>query len=146
MRNLSTLASVAVLGLAGCGHSPNGGAPGSAPTFTISAPTVTTTIKQNSRVSVSLAVNRASDFKQTIHLTASAPAHITTEFNKATITAAEIGNFEMTITVGKDAPPGEQNITVTGTPDGGTSASVKVRINVESISDKKPRDRVEKNP
>lgn len=132
MRNFLCLATLATVWFAGCNHSPEGGTPGTNSTFSISAPTLTTTIKQGDTQTVKLTLNRGSDFKQNVALTATAPEKIKATLNKTTVAPSDPGNdVELTIAVAKDAPLGDQVIKVTSTPQGGNAVAVDVKIKVE---------------
>jgi uncharacterized membrane protein len=121
----------AAIVLAGCNKSPEGGTPGTTGKFTISAPTMSTTIKQDNKESVKISLNRGSDFKGTVKLTAKAPANIKADFSKDSVAPSDSSDVMLNIAVGKDAALGDQTITVTGTPDGGSATSVDVKIKVE---------------
>lgn len=131
MRNYLSLTTMAALVFAGCNHSPEGGTPGTSSSFTISAPTITTTIKQDNKESVKLNLNRGTDFKKSVKLTVTAPDKIKADLSKDTIAASDPGEVMLNISVAKDAPLGDQVIKVTGTPDGGAATSVDVKIKVE---------------
>jgi uncharacterized membrane protein len=132
MRSFLGIAALATLGFAGCNDSPKGGTPGTSSTFSISAPTLTTTIKQGDTQTVKLTLNRGSDFKQTVDLSVTAPDKITAKLNKTSVPASDTGkDVDLSISVAKDAPLGDQVVKVTGTPQGGTATSVDVKIKVE---------------
>jgi uncharacterized membrane protein len=132
MRKLLTFTAMAALVLSGCNHSPEGGTPGTSSSFTISAPTLSTTIKQDNKESIKLTVNRGSDFKKTITLTAVAPEKLKAELSKSTIAPSDPNDLMLNVSVAKDASLGDATIRVTGTPEGGgASTSVEVKIKVE---------------
>lgn len=132
MRIYLTLAALAASVFVGCNHSPEGGSPGTASTFTLSAPTLSTTIKQDNKESVKLTVGRGSDFKKAISFDVKAPDKIKAELSKTTLAPSDPGELMLNITVAKDAPLGDQTIHVTGTPEGGgTATAVDVKIKVE---------------
>jgi uncharacterized membrane protein len=132
MRTFLSLSAIAALAFAGCNHSPEGGTPGTNSSFTISAPTMSTTIKQDNKESVKLAMSRGTDFKKSVSLAVTAPEKIKADFSKSTISPSDSSDVMLNITVAKDAPLGDQTIHVTATPDGGGAAtSVDVKIKVE---------------
>src|ERR1700722_12771413 len=132
MKIFLSLTALAALALAGCNHSPEGGTSGTSRSFTISAPTMTTTIKQDNKESIKLTMNRGSDFKKTITLTAVAPEKLKAELSKTTLTSSDPSDVVLNVSVAKDAPLGDATIRVTGTPEGGgASTSVEVKIKVE---------------
>jgi uncharacterized membrane protein len=92
---------------------------------------MTTNIKQDNKESVKLTLNRGSGFKQPVKITVAAPDKIHCELSKTTLAPSDPGEETLTITVAKDAPLGDQVIHVTGTPEGGTAATVDVKIKVE---------------
>jgi len=131
MRKYLSLTALAVLGVVGCNHSPEGGTPGTSSTFTISAPSMSTSIKQDNKESLKLTLNRGSDFKKGVKLTVNAPDKIKAELNKDTIAPSDSGDVVLNVTAAKDAPLGDQVIRVTGTPDGGSATTVDVKIKIE---------------
>jgi uncharacterized membrane protein len=131
MRKYLTLTAIAALMFAGCNTSPEGGTPGTSSNFTISAPTLPTTIKQDNKESVKLTLNRGTDFRKTVKLSVSTPDKVKAELNKDAIAPSDSGDVMLNIAVAKDAPLGDQVIRITGTPDGGTAAIVDVKIKIE---------------
>jgi uncharacterized membrane protein len=135
MRYGLTLSALAAVLFVGCNQSPEGGAPGNNNRggFTISAPTLATTIKQDNSETVKISLSRDKDFKQNVKLSATAPDKIKAEFvDKATVTPADPNDVAMKITVAGDAPLGDHVIKVTGTPDTGAPTSVDVKVTVDS--------------
>jgi uncharacterized membrane protein len=134
MRNLLSLAAVAVIAVAGCNRSPQGGdtqRTDANSTFRISAPAMATSIKQGDKETANLSISRGSDFKRDVQLAVKAPNGITARLNKDRITASEGTEFNVTLDVAKDAPLGDHKVTVTGTPDGGgapTSVDFTVKV------------------
>jgi uncharacterized membrane protein len=124
-------APIAVLSFLGCNTSPEGGSPGTNRTFSLKAPTLSTTIKQGDTQTVTLTVDRDSDFKQTIKLQVTEPKGIHADLNKTQVTAADPKDTSLTIKVDKDAPLGDHVIKVTGTPETGSATSVDVKVTVE---------------
>jgi hypothetical protein len=131
MRVYFFLPLLMVVAAVGCNRSPEGGTPGTSSSFSIGAPTGSTTIKQDNKQSVTLTLHRGSDFKKAVKLTATQPDKVKAEFSKDTIAASDPEDVTLTISVGKDAPLGDQTIHVTATPDGGAATSVDVKIKVE---------------
>ena len=132
MRTWLSLAAVSALFIAGCNQSPEGGTPGTASTFKIIGPTMTTHIKQNNKETVKLNLDRKSDFKKDVKLTVAPPAGLKAELNKDVVKASDASDFTLTITADKEAALGDQVIKVTGTPEGGGAATtVDVKVNVE---------------
>jgi uncharacterized membrane protein len=132
MRKWLSLAALAAFLVVGCNKSPEGGTPGTSSSFTIVGPTMTTTIKQDNKETVKLSLDRKSDFKKDVRLTATAPEKVKAELSKDEIKASEPADFTLTITVAKDAALGDHVVKVTGTPQGGGSAtSVDVKIKVD---------------
>ena len=127
---LSLIAAIVVLAT-GCNKSPEGGTPGSSSSFTIMAPTLMTTIKQDNKETVKLSLDRKSDFKKDVKLSVIAPDKIKAELSKDMIKASETTEFTLTLTIAKDAALGDHVVKVTGTPDGGTPTSVDVKVKVD---------------
>ncbi len=131
MRTFLSVAAISALTFVGCNHSPEGGTPGTSSSFTISAPTMSTTIKQDNKETVKLTLNRGSDFKKSVKLTVSAPDKIKADLSKDTVAPSDSGDVMLNIAAAKDAPLGDQVIRVTGTPDGGSATTVDVKIKIE---------------
>lgn len=131
MRIALSLAAAAGLMLVGCNKSPEGGATGTSSSFKISAPMMTTNIKQDNKESVKVSLDRGKDFKQTVKLKADAPTGIKAELSKDSVAASEPADVSLTLTVAKDAPLGEHVVKVTGTPESGAATSVDVKVKVE---------------
>ena len=131
MRTYLSIAAITALTFAGCNHSPEGGTPGTSSSFTISAPTLTSTIKQDNKESVKLTLNRGTDFKKGVKLSVSAPDKIKADLSKDAVAPSDSGEVTLNISAAKDAPLGDQVIRVTGTPEGGTATTVDVKIKVE---------------
>ncbi len=132
MRATLSMAVVGAVLMTGCNKSPEGGEPNTTNTFTISAPTMPTTIKQDNRESVTLTLKRGKDFKQSVKLAASSPTDkVKAELNKTAVAPSDPGDVSLTLQVAKDAPLGDHTIHVTATPDSGQATSVDVKIKVE---------------
>lgn len=131
MRLYLSFSAIAALALVGCNHSPEGGSPGTPSHFTIEAPTLSTTIKQDNKESIKLTLKRGSDFKQSVKLAATGGDKVKVDFSKESVAPSDPSDVMMNVTVAKDAPLGDQVIHVTGTPDGGTATSVDVKIKIE---------------
>lgn len=107
------------------------GSTDSSKTFTLSAPVLSTSIKQGERQIVKLSVDRGSEFRQSVRLDAEAPKGLKAEFGKQTITAADPEEVSLTVTADRDAAVGDHRIKVTGAPDAGNATSVEVKITVD---------------
>jgi hypothetical protein len=119
--------------LAGCNKSPEGGVAGTSNSFTLTGPTVPTSIKQNNKESVKFTLNRGSDFKQDVKLSVSSVDKLKLELNKDVIKASDASPAEFTVTVSPatDAPVADHKVIVTGTPaNGGTPTSVEIVVKV----------------
>jgi hypothetical protein len=130
----------AILGLAllipaaaGCNKSSEGGVAGTANSFTMTGPTIPTSIKQNNKESVKITLNRGSDFKQDVKLSVAPVDKLKLELNKDVIKASEASPAEFTVTVTPDAnaPVADHKVIVTGTPaSGGTPTTVEFTVKV----------------
>lgn len=133
MRNWLSIAAVAAIAVVGCNKSPEGGTPGTDSSFKITAPTIPSAIKQGDKETANLSISRGKDFKKDVHLAVKVPENskIKATLNKEKVTASEGTDFNVTLDVDKDAPLGDQKVTVTGTPDGGgapTSVDFTVKV------------------
>jgi len=133
MKHLLLAAGVAVLALApvGCNTSSSGGVAGTKDSFTLTGPTMTTTIKQGDRQTVEVTLDRKNDFKQDVKFEADAPKGLKVDFASKTVKASDPAKAAMTVEAEKDAPLGEHTITVKATPDHGNATTVPVKVKVE---------------
>jgi hypothetical protein len=132
MRTWLSLAALSAVLITGCNQSPEGGTPGTSSSFTIIGPTVSTTIKQDNKETVKLSLDRKSEFKKDVKLTATVPEKIKAELNKDVVKASDAADFTLTISVAKDATLGDHIVKITGPPEGGGNAtSVDVKVKVE---------------
>ncbi len=115
----------------GCNKSPEGGTPGTNASFKLSLPT-SKDIKQGDTESFDASIDRGSELKKDVDLKAEAPAKLDVKLNKSSIKAGDGDTkFSITVTPAKDAPLGDHEIKVTGTPAGGgaaTTGSFKVKV------------------
>jgi hypothetical protein len=102
MRTFLSIAAIAALMQAGCNNSPEGGTPGTNSSFSLSAPTLSTTIKQDNKESVKLTLHRGSDFKKTVSLTAVPPEKIKADFSKNSFAPSDSNDAMLNVTVAKD--------------------------------------------
>jgi uncharacterized membrane protein len=135
MRYGLSLAALSLALVVGCNESPKGSGTGSGPgeggTFRLDPPNTTTTIKQGDRESVVIKLNRDKDFKQNVKLTAKTNSDkVKATFAKDTVAGSDPAEVSLAIEVMKDAPEGDQTISVTATPDKGTAVSSDVKIKV----------------
>ena len=117
----------------GCNKSPEGGTAGTNSSFTITAPTVPTTIKQDNKETVKLSLSRGSEFKKDVKLSVAPVDKLKLDLNKTEIKASDATPAEFTITISpaKDAPVADYKVKVTGTPEGGgTATSVEFTVKV----------------
>jgi uncharacterized membrane protein len=130
---LLTLSLAALVGFVmGCNKSPEGGTPNTKSSFKLSLPPAPSKdIKQGDTATLDASIDRGSDFKKDVKLTATAPDKIAVKLSKDTVKASEDTKFTISVTPAKDAPLGEHVIKVTGTPDGGgdaTTGEFKVKV------------------
>lgn len=137
MKNLiraTCVAALTVLPLACNTSSPGGNTSPNAPkkeTFTITAPTTATTIKQGDKQTVTLTLDRGADFKSAVDLAADAPKGLKVELSDKSVEASEPKEVTLSIEVAKDAAQGDHIVKVTATPKNGTATNVDVKVKVE---------------
>jgi uncharacterized membrane protein len=130
-------------GLTGCTkESPKGG-PGapSAPnttgantdSFTLKAPSATTSITQGQDHEVTVSVSRGSKFDQDVKVTFKAPAGIEIKPDTAT---AKKGSDDIKVSVHAkaDAKVGKEDVEVIGTPTNGAATTVRFPVEVKAKS------------
>lgn len=132
---LLTAAVLAVAFAGGCGNTSNTGgnpaSPNKADKFTIKAPMTATTIKQGDRQTVTLTLDRGSDFKEAVSLAAEAPKGLKAELASKTVQPGEPADVTLTIEADKEAALADHVIKVTGTPKTGNATSVDVKVKVD---------------
>jgi len=126
------IAAVAVVAFGmGCNKSPEGGTPGTSATFKLSLPTAKD-VRQGATEIYDASVERSSDFKKDVKLSVEGkPDKVTVKLSKDAIKAGD-GDTKFTITVSpdKDAPIGNHDIKIVGTPDSGTPTSQTFTVKV----------------
>lgn len=125
-----------IVGLAGCTSQsrPGGGAQKST-AFTIDGPATTTSIKQGEAQTVSLKINRGSEFKEAVQLKADAPKGIEVVLSDSAVKASDKSDVNIKVAVGNSAEPGEHIIQVTGTPDKGAATTLDLKVRVTERAD-----------
>ena len=113
-----------------CNKSPEGGSPGTKDSFTVSGPTTSTTIKQGNKETVTVTLNRGSDFKKKVALDVKAPEKVKATFDKSSVAAGDDKDVKLTIDVAMDAAIGDHVIKVTATPESGTATVLEVKLSV----------------
>ena len=130
-----TLVALAVgsmaLFTASCNRSSEGGSAGTRDSFTLTAPTLSTPIKQGDRHTVKLELARGSEFKKNVAFQITEPKGLKVSIDHKTVSPSDPSEVSLTIEAEKGAPLGEQTIKVTGTPDSGSPTSVDVKVKVE---------------
>jgi uncharacterized membrane protein len=129
-RLLVGVLAIALLTAGGCIWSRTD-ATNKADSFTLEGPPRTTALKQGESQTVKIAIQRGTDFKQAVKLTAEKPPQgVKVEFSPADVKPGD-KEAEMKITADKDAAVGEHAIMVKGAPDSGTAHTVDVKVKVE---------------
>lgn len=140
MKRITVLGTALALAvLVGCNTSERGGktsdqTPGKE-TFTVKAPTTSTTIKQGDKKTVELTLNRGKDFKQDVALKADADTGITVDLDPKTVHASDKATVNATVTAAKDAAVGDHKVTVVATPEKGNATEVTFTVKVDKKSD-----------
>jgi len=124
-----TTAALFALTSVGCNKSPEGGSPGTKDSFTLSGPK-TATIKQGNKETVTVTLNRGSDFKKKVSLDVKAPDKVKASFDKSSVASGDDKDVKLTIDVDKEAAVGDHDITVTGTPEGGSATNLVIKVSV----------------
>jgi len=105
-------------------------------TFTITAPTTATTIKQGNHETVKLKVNRGKEFKQDITFSAEAPKGLSVTFDPSELKASDsTTEVKAKVEAAKTAPVGDHKVKVIGKPASGDSASVEFTVKVKGEND-----------
>jgi len=149
MRTLTTsLVALGLAALVGCNTSPPGGSGGSrgtagtagntssSATFDVTAPTLTTNIKQGETQEVKLKVNRGRDFKDYVTITFDAPAGLKVEPATVKVASSDKEEVAVRVTADKGATVGDHTVKATATPGSGTATSVEFKVKVEAATAK----------
>ena len=132
MKNMFAATAAALLAVTSiaCNKSPEGGSPGTKDSFTVSGPTTSTSIKQGNKETVTVTLNRGSDFKKKVSLDVKAPDKVKATLDKSSVAAGDDKDVKLTIDVDKEAPVGDHIITVTATPEAGAATKLDVKLSV----------------
>jgi uncharacterized membrane protein len=131
-RILSLATALALgLGSAGCNNSPQGGNPGTSDSFKVTAPTMTTSLKQGEKETVTMNVTRGTDFKKNVDLKADAPKGLKAVLVSSKVAPSDPATISMTIEADKTCPLGDHIVKVTATPDSGAATTVDVKVTVK---------------
>lgn len=115
----------------GCNNSPQGGNPGTSDSFKVSAPTMATTIKQGEKETVTLTIQRGSEFKKPVEVKADAPQGLNVVMKSSRVNPDDPASVSFTVEADKAAPLGDHIIKITATPTSGTATSVDVKVSVK---------------
>ncbi len=121
--------ALAIALVSGC-VSPQGGSMASDEGFRITAPALTTDIKQGDRQTVTVSVLRGKYFKQDVTLQATAPKGISVEPSKAKVEASASPDVQFQVRVDRNAPLGNYNVRVVATPATGAPTSMSFAVEV----------------
>jgi hypothetical protein len=101
-------------------------------TFRLSGPLLATAIKQGERKEITVSASRGSDFKQDIQLKITAPNGLKVTPANPVIKAGD-KEAKLEVEVAKDAPIGDQTISINGVPAEGaaTATPLEVKVKVE---------------
>ena len=128
------LMTLGLAALVGCNTSPPGGS-GSGiakkSTFKLEAPETHTTLKQGDTKEVKLTLDRGKDFHEDVVLKFDAPSGITVDPATHTVKSGDDKNVTVKVTAAKDAPVGDHDVKVTGTPTTGNATTVTFTVKVE---------------
>lgn len=115
----------------GCNKSPEGGTAGTPASFKLSLPALTKDIKQGTTETYEASVDRGSAFKEDVKLKVDVPSKIEAKLTKDEIKGSDGDTkFSITVTAAKDAPIGEHEIKVTGTPAKGSAVTHSFKVKV----------------
>ena len=101
-------------------------------TFTITAPSGTTSIKQGENKEISISVNRGKELKQdiTMHLTSDDKGVVIDPDNTVVKASDNVGSVKFTLKANKDAAIGEHTVHVKATSESGPPAETEFKVKV----------------
>ena len=144
MKTLTTLIAMgAAVALYGCSQDSTPGGPGTAlpesekpmigqtdNTFTLEVPMIATSVKQGEMDTVSIGIDRGTNFSQDVSLSFdNIPTGVTIEPARAAIPKTE-EEVELTVHASMDAALGDFIVKVTGQPDAGAAAMADLSITI----------------
>lgn len=118
----------------GCNKSPEGGATSGGNTFKLSAPTISTTVKQGETRNIDVDVSHGNDFKDDLTFEVakdSVPKGVEASLSKDKIPATE-KKVVLMVKAAADATLGEGKIRVNAKPGTGNATSVEVPVKIEA--------------
>jgi len=143
---ITSLCVVGLIASVGCNTSTTGGRTpttsstgshttmGNKESFKLSAPTMSTSIKQGTSEKVKVSISRGHDFKDNVKLTAKASdpkLHVTME--PTAFRGSETKDVEVTIHADDDAKVGDATVNITGIPEaGGHETTVAIPVTVKA--------------
>lgn len=113
-----------------CKQSPEGGSPGSNDSFKLQAPVMPEVLKQGERETLTLKLDRGSDFKKSVKIDVKAPEGLKVDPAHKTVKASDPAEVSITIEADKKAAAGDHKITVVATPESGNPTSLDVTVKV----------------
>ncbi|HEY1379654.1 MAG TPA: hypothetical protein VGF55_22820 [Gemmataceae bacterium] len=100
-------------------------------TFTISAPTLSTHIKEGETQTVKLSLHRGDKFHEDVTLKFDAPKGLKVDPLEKVVKASDKpDDIAVQVSAEKDAPLGDHEVKVTGTPATGAATSVDFKVTV----------------
>jgi uncharacterized membrane protein len=121
-----------LVGLAGCQRSePAGGGSDRAHQFTVSGPSMRTSIRRGDTQTVTLKLNRGKDFKENVTLKAEPPTGVEAVLSQTTVKPDDKGEVSLKITATDSASLGDHDVRVSAKPGTGSATAVEVPIKVE---------------
>lgn len=130
-RYLASLLVVGLLVVVGCTQSEPGGGTTRNESFKLTTPALPTLIKQGDTQTITVTVNRGTDFKEDVKLEAQAPKGIHVDLSDKDVKASANGEVKLKIHVDKDAPLGNHAIKLTGKPEKGAATTAEITVKVQ---------------
>ena len=128
------LAAVALTPVA-CKQSSEGGAPGTAGSFKFQrdgTQAMDPTLKPGESKTVEVKLVRGSDFHRGVKFSVKGTDHVSAEVTPDAAKENESPTISVKVTAKADAPDGEGQVVLTGTPDGGGSATTEtIKVTVK---------------
>ena len=128
MNRFLIVAVVTAAALVGCQKSETGGNAGD-DTFKVVVPT-STDVEQGEVQTIRVSVNRGAGFKRAVKLEVKAPKGLSVDPDSVTVKPGDKGDVQLAITAAKDAPLGDQQVMMKGTPDKGDAVELMFKVTV----------------
>lgn len=131
MTRLSLLFAAIVFSTTGCNKSPSGGQTETKNSFTISGPSLTTTVEKGGQpAEIDLRLKPDENFAQTVKFETNEVEGLSFEMKPSILHPDDAKDLKLMVSAANQANVGEKVIRVTATPETGQAVSIDVKVDV----------------